>query len=324
MVGNYPYFDETLGKVVSFENAINACLRANGEPELAYGEREPMGVLTAYARTLSDGMRISIRVDSPRAAAKYEAGKNLFFRRIGQLNAACAGCHLYNAGKIMRMEIISPALGQATHWPIFRGGEELMTFQGRFKRCMEQMRAVPYGFDSDEWNNLEYFPHLSQQRVTTEVCGFSQVARTTTLTISSGVVGIPVSPLHLVAIALCRKLLQQLLIFGQRVYVGGQLRLLQRPPRHPPPSPASLPGCSAQHDHPFSALSCVGNTPPPQDIFLRRPQCRPAPLGSLGSVAVPLRPARPASWPELSHPYHSSSDNPKSHDPRLSEAVASA
>jgi sulfur-oxidizing protein SoxA len=133
VVGSYPYFDEMLGKVVTFESAINACLRINGEQEFAFGEREPMGVLTAYARTLSDGMRINIRVDSPRAAAKYEAGKN------------------------MRMEIISPALGQATHWPIFRGGEELMTFQGRFKRCMEQMRAVPYGFDSDEWNNLEYF-----------------------------------------------------------------------------------------------------------------------------------------------------------------------
>lgn len=157
VVGDYPYFDEALGKVVTFENAINACLRINGEREFAYGDREPMGVLTAYARTLSDGMRINVRVDSPGAVAKYEAGRGLFFRRIGQLNAACAGCHLHNAGKIMRMEIISPALGQATHWPIFRGGEELMTFQGRFKRCMEQMRAVPYGFDSDEWNNLEYF-----------------------------------------------------------------------------------------------------------------------------------------------------------------------
>jgi len=157
VVGTYPYFDNASGKVVTFENAVNACLRTNGEAEFAYGDREPMGVLTAYARTLSDGMRINIRVDSPGAVAKYEAGKQLFFRRIGQLNAACAGCHLHNAGKIMRMEIISPALGQATHWPIFRGGEELMTLQGRFKRCMEQMRAVPYGFDSEEWNNLEYF-----------------------------------------------------------------------------------------------------------------------------------------------------------------------
>lgn len=157
VLGNYPYFDEKLGKVVTFENAINACLRANSEPEVAYGRRQPMGLITAYARTLSDGMRINIRVDSPAALGKYEDGKNLFFRHIGQLNAACAGCHFYNAGKIMRMEILSPALGHATHWPIFRGGEELMTFQGRFKRCMEQMRAVPYGFDSEEWNNLEYF-----------------------------------------------------------------------------------------------------------------------------------------------------------------------
>ena len=157
VVGDYPLFDQVRGKVVTFEMALNDCLRSNDEPEMAFDEREPMGVLTAYARTLSDGMAMNIQVGTPQAHTAYESGKTLFFRRIGQLNAACAGCHLLNAGKTMRMEIISPALGQATHWPIFRGGEELMTFQGRFKRCMEQMRAVPYGFASEEWNNLEYF-----------------------------------------------------------------------------------------------------------------------------------------------------------------------
>jgi sulfur-oxidizing protein SoxA len=155
--GDYPRYDERLGRVITFEAALNRCRQANGEPALAYGEREPMGVLTAYARTLSDGMRVNVKVNTPAARAKYEAGKDLYFRRIGQLNASCAGCHVHNAGNTMRMEIISPALGQATHWPIFRGGEELMTFQGRFKRCMEQMRAVPYGYDSEEWNNLEYY-----------------------------------------------------------------------------------------------------------------------------------------------------------------------
>lgn len=157
VVGNYPYFDGTLDKVVTFEMALNRCRRENGEPEFAYGKRAPMGVLTAYARTLSDGMRMHITVASPAAQRKYAAGRDLFFRRIGQLNAACAGCHMHNAGNTMRMEVISPALGHATHWPIFRGGEELMTFQGRFNRCMEQMRAVPYGYNSEEWNNLEYF-----------------------------------------------------------------------------------------------------------------------------------------------------------------------
>ncbi len=157
VVGHYPLFDRARRKVVTFEMALNDCLGSNGEPEMAYDAREPMGVLTAYARTLSDGMAMNIQIETPQARTAYEAGKALFFRRIGQLNAACAGCHLFNAGKTMRMEIISPALGHATHWPIFRGGEELMTFQGRFRRCMEQMRAVPYGFASEEWNNLEYF-----------------------------------------------------------------------------------------------------------------------------------------------------------------------
>jgi sulfur-oxidizing protein SoxA len=152
----YPVYDPAVRRVVTFEAALNHCLRRNGEPELAYGERD-IGVLTAYARTLSDGVPMDVRVDSAAARARFAAGRDLFFRRIGQLNAACAGCHLYHAGSIMRMEVISPALGHATHWPIFRGGEELMTFQGRFKRCMEQMRAVPYGYDSEEWNDLEYF-----------------------------------------------------------------------------------------------------------------------------------------------------------------------
>ncbi len=157
VLGNYPYYDATREKVVTFEMSLNECLKRNGEAAFDYGNRDTMGVLSAYARSLSDGMRLDIKIDSPEALEKYSAGKSLFFRRIGQLNAACSGCHYYNAGNIMRMEIISPALGHATHWPIYRGGEELMTFQGRFKRCTEQMRAVPSGYASEDWNNLEYF-----------------------------------------------------------------------------------------------------------------------------------------------------------------------
>jgi L-cysteine S-thiosulfotransferase len=157
VLGNYPYFDEAQGKVVTFEMSLNDCLKRNGEAAFDYGGRNTMGVLTSYARSLSDGMRLDVKVGSSKAREKYAAGKALFFERTGQLNASCAGCHYYNAGHIMRMEIISPALGHATHWPIYRGGEELMTFQGRFKRCLEAMRTVPHGYASEEWNNLEYF-----------------------------------------------------------------------------------------------------------------------------------------------------------------------
>ncbi len=157
IAGLYPYFDEKLGKVVTFEMAINACRKANGEEEYKYDDMKTMGVLTAYARTLSDGMKMQIRVEGEKALAAYEQGKRHFYQRRGQLNFSCATCHVQNAGNILRTEYLSPALGQATHWPVFRGGENLVTLQMRYRGCNQQVRAKPYKPGSEEFNNLEYF-----------------------------------------------------------------------------------------------------------------------------------------------------------------------
>ncbi|BCB25568.1 SoxAX cytochrome complex subunit A [Sulfurimicrobium lacus] len=157
VAGNYPYFDDKLGKVVTFEMAINQCLKDNGEQEFKYGDVNTMGILTAYARTLSDGMRMNVKVSGPAALVAYEAGKDHFFRRRGQLNFSCASCHVDNAGNRIRSEVLSPSLGQATHWPVFRGGENLVTIQSRFVGCNKQVRAVPFAVGSEEYNNLEYY-----------------------------------------------------------------------------------------------------------------------------------------------------------------------
>lgn len=157
VAGNYPRFDERLGRVVTFEMAINSCLRDNSEAQLDYGDRETMGVLTAYARTLSDGMLINVRIEGQAARAKYEQGKALFYRRIGQLNLACASCHVAHAGQYFRDELLSPAIGQPGHFPVFRAGETLHTLHMRYQRCMEAMRAVPFVAGSEALNNLEYF-----------------------------------------------------------------------------------------------------------------------------------------------------------------------
>lgn len=157
VAGNYPLFDASAGRVVTFEMAINFCLRDNGEPQLDYNDRETMGVLTSYARTLSDGMPMNVRVESAAAREKFEAGRNLYYRRIGQMNIACASCHVTHAGRYFRDELISPAVGQAVHFPVFRGGEHLYTLQMRYQRCMEAVRAAPYASGSEELNNLEYF-----------------------------------------------------------------------------------------------------------------------------------------------------------------------
>ncbi len=157
IAGHYPRFEEAEGTLVTFEMLLNRCRIAGGEEPYRHDDMQTMGVLSAYARGLSDGMPMDIRVDSPGARRHYESGKALFHRRIGQMNFSCANCHVDNAGRIMRMEIISPALGQATHFPVFRGGDALYTLHARYTRCMEQVRAQPFPMGSEEFKDLEYF-----------------------------------------------------------------------------------------------------------------------------------------------------------------------
>ena len=156
VAGNYPYFDNAARRVVTFENAINACLKKNGEQALEYGSSN-MGLLTAYAKSLSDGMKVNIRVKGKGALAAYEKGKHYYYTRNGQLNFACSTCHIDNAGKFIRSDQLSMMVGQASHWPEFRGGTDILTLQGRFKQCEKNVRAKPKQANSEAYNDLEYF-----------------------------------------------------------------------------------------------------------------------------------------------------------------------
>ena len=156
VAGNYPHFDNAASRVVTFENAINACLKANGEEELKYGEKD-MGLLTAYARSLSDGMKVNVKVESEGALAAYEKGKAYYATRNGQLNFSCRSCHVQSAGKFIRSDQLSMMIGQASHWPEFRGGTDIVTLQARFKQCEKNVRAKPKETNSEEYNNLEYY-----------------------------------------------------------------------------------------------------------------------------------------------------------------------
>jgi sulfur-oxidizing protein SoxA len=156
VAGNYPYFDNAANRVVTFENAINACLTSNEEDELGYSGKE-MGLLTAYARSLSDGMKVNVKVEGSAALAAYEKGKKYYATRNGQLNFSCKSCHVQSAGKFIRMDQLSMMIGQASHWPEFRGGTKITTLQGRFKQCEKNVRAKPKEANSEEYNNLEYY-----------------------------------------------------------------------------------------------------------------------------------------------------------------------
>ena len=80
IAGNYPYFDYSYKNIVTFEMSINKCLIQNNEEPYKYDSRE-MGVLTAYARKLSDGQIMDIRISSKEAKMKYISGKISFLKK---------------------------------------------------------------------------------------------------------------------------------------------------------------------------------------------------------------------------------------------------
>jgi len=155
---NYPYFDKKTGKVVTLEAAINECRVSNGEKPLKW-KKGAIAELSAYMASTSKGKKLNIKVpNDKRALAIYEMGKHQFYAKRGQLNMACADCHQYNAGNRIRADILSPALGHPTHFPVYRlKWGSLGTLHRRYGGCNKQVRAKPFKAQGPEYTALEYF-----------------------------------------------------------------------------------------------------------------------------------------------------------------------
>jgi len=155
---NYPYFDTDSGEVVTLESAINKCRTDNGEKPL----KSNKGAITeigAYLTYLSRGHKTDVKVpNDAKAIAAYNRGKKHFYAKRGQLNMACDDCHYYYSGSKIRADILSPALGHTTGFPVYRNKWAGMgTLHRRYGGCNKQVRAKPFKAQSDEYNALEYF-----------------------------------------------------------------------------------------------------------------------------------------------------------------------
>jgi len=154
----YPFFDQESGQVITLEGSINACRAVNGEKPLGWS-KGAIADISAYMHYTSRGQVINVVVPSdPAAQAAYQRGKNHFYAKRGQLNMACADCHVYYSGNKIRADLLSPALGHASGFPVYRskwGG--LGTLHRRYGGCNKQVRAKPYKSQSTEYKTLEYF-----------------------------------------------------------------------------------------------------------------------------------------------------------------------
>lgn len=157
--GKFPHWDKKQGMVITLPMALNQCREANGEKPLKYKKGPINNILSYIAFESRDQItKVEIPADDPKALAAYEAGKKFYYTRRGQLNFSCASCHLQNAGMKIRSDILSPALGHTTHFPVYRSKWGTVgTLHRRFTGCNKQVRAKAFKAHGEQYRNLEYF-----------------------------------------------------------------------------------------------------------------------------------------------------------------------
>ncbi|MDH5485724.1 MAG: sulfur oxidation c-type cytochrome SoxA [Gammaproteobacteria bacterium] len=162
---NFPFFDTKRNEVITVELAINECLENNGEETLKW-QKGKMAHLSAYIAYKSRGKKGNVKiVNSDESMQWYERGKKHFYAKRGQLNMSCADCHVNNAGNRIRADVLSPALGHTSHFPVYRNkwslasksGDGMGTLHRRYGGCNKQVRAKPFKPQSEEYRALEYF-----------------------------------------------------------------------------------------------------------------------------------------------------------------------
>ncbi len=153
----YPYFDEDAKQVVTLEGAINKC-RTDAGLEAYPWKKGPIAQISAYLAYNARGQKIDVKIESEAAREAYLAGRDFFIKPRGQFNLSCAKCHVDNAGRKVRSNTLSAALGHTTHFPVFRAKwKNLGTLHRRYEGCQKNIRALPYKAQSETYRNLEFF-----------------------------------------------------------------------------------------------------------------------------------------------------------------------
>ena len=152
---SYPRLDERTSELVNIENRINLCrIRYMSQSRLSY-EHDDLLALTAYVLSKSRGKTIN-RKSEKHLTEHWEAGRDYFHTRRGQMNLSCSQCHDENWGKQMRGETISQ--GHSNGFPTYRfEWQSLGSLHRRFRDCDLGVRAEPHAGGSLIYTQLELY-----------------------------------------------------------------------------------------------------------------------------------------------------------------------
>ena len=151
----YPKFNEKAGEVRTLEMQVNDCRENQMGAEPWKYSGGDMVNMTALLASVSRGMPVNVAIDGP-AQSTWEAGKELYYTRTGQLELACASCHEANYGMMIRADHLSQ--GQIIGFPTDRlKNPKLNSAHSRFKGCIRDTRAETFKEGSPEFIALELY-----------------------------------------------------------------------------------------------------------------------------------------------------------------------
>ncbi len=150
----YPRWHDKLGKPVNLEQQINRCRVGAQQAEAWAFDSQPLLAMSTYIRSLSRGEPVAVDVSGP-MQPWFEKGREIYYRRHGQLDLACASCH-ENYGKKLRSDLLSQ--GHSNGFPTYRlKTQGMVSLHSRFKGCLRDVRAEAYAPLSDEFLALEIY-----------------------------------------------------------------------------------------------------------------------------------------------------------------------
>jgi L-cysteine S-thiosulfotransferase len=154
VAARYPAYDAKRETAVDLEGRINICRLEHQQAAALKPESRELLALTAYLARQSRGL--PIESNDSRLAPSIEAGRQLFQRRQGQLNLACASCHDERWGEKLAGNPVTQ--GHPTGYPLYRlEWQGMGSLQRRLRNCIIGMRAESYAFGSPEFIALETY-----------------------------------------------------------------------------------------------------------------------------------------------------------------------
>ena len=155
----YPKFDAALGRIVTVEGRIEQCAKNALNEEIRQGS-PASNKISVYFKSQSAGQPIKVDLAEAKLMEAYRRGEELFYRKTGQLNFACASCHVPGSimGHKLRGETPTTPFGDAAHYPTYRTPVgALESIHERFARCHGQMRTQGLKPGDPAYVDLEVF-----------------------------------------------------------------------------------------------------------------------------------------------------------------------